>query len=769
MNAKRLVRAAGWALFLALPWMLASQPAQGYVEAAYPLGRTLTESTNVVLVRVEKVDKTKNLIIYRKVRDIKGTHPGETIKHDIGQRGFAPREWQNVMAWADVGKSALIFHNGGASETCIDGYWYQCYAGEWWAMSHSEPFFGRSYCGSPEKLAGLITSMMAGQEVIVPCMVDGDKNALHMRTARLQRMKASLKIQDYNPQRDFMGWGVEEFRAITNMPGFTHYAPIAKVYPDAIGVAAADFSGDGKPDLCLYGANKVVLLKNGGDSFDEVSLPLEGGARSAAWADYDGDGKVDLLLATPTGPRLFRNEGTTFRDITAMLPRQPYENLTAAAWIDNGTGKHPDILLADGFLGLRLLRNNSATVPTPPAPAVPGAPPVAEQPPASPKPGVWYHAGPFDNAGNKGFANAYPPEKEFSFAGRWDGKGGARARWREGTFEDGKVNSLALYRDGYNDNTAVYLYRELDYGQAMELPVSFGSHDTLTVWLNGQKVLEQNVTRPCAADQAQATLKLKAGRNILLMKVCSQSGPGAFYFAAKKAVPSAVAAAKKEPLFADVSDSVGLGVGGVGGKLKGDHLAVADVNGDGRPDILYSAGAGLLILNTPKGFVAAEGSGIAYRPGRVTPVFGDFDGDGAVDLFVPQDGACKLFKGDGKGHFTDVTAAAGLAGPIPLANCAAWSDFNNRGKLDLFVGCLKGPNRYFRNLGGGKFADAGNELGFYRRIFNTRGLAVVDMNKDGVMDLVFTNEGQESSVLLSDHARVPAAPAAPAVAASSAK
>jgi hypothetical protein len=275
--------------------------------------------------------------------------------------------------------------------------------------------------------------------------------------------------------------------------------------------------------------------------------------------------------------------------------------------------------------------------------------------------------------------------------------------------------------------------------------VSFGSHDTLTVWLNGQKVLEQNVTRACAADQAQATLKLKAGRNALVMKVCSQSGPAAFYFAAKKAIPTT--AAPKDPLFADVSDSVGLGVAGVGGRLKGDHLAVADVNGDGRPDVLYSAGAGLLILNTPKGFVSAEGSGIAIRAGRITPVFGDFDGDGALDLFVPQDGACKLFKGDGKGHFTDVTAASGaLAAPIPLANCAAWSDFSNRGKLDLFVGCLKGPNRYFRNLGGGKFADAGNELGFHRRIFNTRGLG--------------------------DRARLPVAPPAPpvpAVAASSAK
>ena len=63
--------------------------------------------------------------------------------------------------------------------------------------------------------------MLKGQEVVVPCMVDGDKNAIQLRTARLQRMKASLKIQDYDPKRDFAGWGVEEFRAIAGMTAFT--------------------------------------------------------------------------------------------------------------------------------------------------------------------------------------------------------------------------------------------------------------------------------------------------------------------------------------------------------------------------------------------------------------------------------------------------------------------------------------------------------------------------------------------------------------------
>ena len=49
--------------------------------------------------------------------------------------------------------------------------------------------------------------MLAGKEVVVPCMVDGDKNALQLRTAKIQRLKASLKIMDYDQKRDFAGWG----------------------------------------------------------------------------------------------------------------------------------------------------------------------------------------------------------------------------------------------------------------------------------------------------------------------------------------------------------------------------------------------------------------------------------------------------------------------------------------------------------------------------------------------------------------------------------
>jgi len=734
LKTGRFIRGCAGLLVAASALVMPGTEALGYVEAPFTLGRVTNESTNVLVMRVEKVDREKNLIVYRKVRDIKGTHPGETIKHNIGTRGFHPREWQNIMKWAQAGKLAVLFHNGGHGETCIDNYWYQAVGREWWSMTHAEPYFLRSFAGRPAKLATLVERMLAGEEVAVPCMVDGDKNALQLRTARVQRIKASLKIADYDPKRDFVGWGVEEFVAVGDMPGFTHYAAVANVGPGAAGVASTDIDGDGRADFCLFGAGGLTLLQSADESFNDVHVPVRGGVRGAAWADFNGDGKEDLLLATTSGPRLLENDGRKLRDITASMPVRGYYNLKAAAWLDYDGDKRPDVLLADGFRGLRLYRNLRAP---------------AALDPNEPRTGAWYYIGPFDNTSRRGFNTIYPPEKEIDLSKQYPGKEGAKAAWKEAKFTDGKVNGLALFKSGrHNRRVVVYVYRVLDFGRALDLPISLGSDDTLTVWLNGEKVLSQNVERSCRPDQAKLALKLKCGRNGLLMKICNNSGEPRFYFAANREVPSA------PRLFEDVSKAAGLGPHGVGGKLKGDRLAVADVNGDKRPDFLYSAGTGVLAVNTPGGFLRAKSSGVSYRAGGVSPAFGDMDGDGDVDLFVPQTGRCKLFRNDGRGRFTDVTPSAGaLAGPIGRATCAVWADFNNHGRLDLLVGCLKGPNRYFRNDGAGKFSDAGEEIGLYRRIFNTRGISVLDLNKDGTMDVVFNNEGQKSAVLLGNPLR----------------
>lgn len=712
-----------------------------YVEAAMSLGSVVSQSTNIVLVQVEKVDREKNLIIYRKVRDLKGKHPTDLIKHNIGRGGFHPREWQYPMSWAEPGKFAVFFHNGSASETCIGTYWYQAYAGgEWWNMSHGEPYLLRSYCGNAERLADLVAEMLQGKEVIVPCMVDGNKEDLHLRRAKIQRLKASLKLLDYNPKRDFVGWGGEELRRLLGMPGFSHYGGLPRVDPEAQAISCCDFDGDGKPDLCLVGGSRVVLLRNAGESFQEVSLPGASGARAAVWADYNGDGKPDLLLATPLGPRLYTNlGGGRFRDDSHLLPREPAYTLTAAAWIDADGDGRPDILLANGYHGLRLYRNLGRLV----------APPA----PPEPRLGSWYYFGPLDNRDGQAFHRTHPLEQELDLRKTYPGKNGQPLRWQEGRFTDGLVNSLALFAPADNAQAAVYLYREIDCPQDSSLPVSLGSQDALTVWLNGQKLLARNVRRTCAANQEQLVLPLRAGKNHLLLKVCHQGPAGAFYFLAGK---TPATAAPPGTWFEDISTAVGLGPEGIGAGMKGDALVVCDVDGDGRPDFLYSAGSGLLVRNLPAPagrwhFVLDNAAGIHYQTGQVGPVFGDFDGDGLPDLFVPQKSGGKLFRNLGNGRFAEVTAQAGdLAHFHSWATCAAWGDFDNDGRLDLLVGCLYDYNHFFRNKADGTFEDATEALGLHQQVFNTQAVCLVDLNGDGVLDLVLNNEGQESALLLAN-------------------
>jgi hypothetical protein len=68
------------------------------------------------------------------------------------------------------------------------------------------------------------------------------------------------------------------------------------------------------------------------------------------------------------------------------------------------------------------------------------------------------------------------------------------------------------------------------------------------------------------------------------------------------------------------------------------------------------------------------------------------------------------------------------------------------------VGCLRGPNRFFRNRGDGTFEDASVKLGLNRKVFNTQAVCLADLNGDGVLDMVFNNEGQDPIVLLGNPA-----------------
>ena len=134
-------------------------------------------------------------------------------------------------------------------------------------------------------------------------------------------------------------------------------------------------------------------------------------------------------------------------------------------------------------------------------------------------------------------------------------------------------------------------------------------------------------------------------------------------------------------------------------------VAVFDYNNDGKLDIFFTNGANLKTLqkdspkyynrlfeNDGKGHFTdvTEKAGVAGTGYDIGVAIGDYDNDGYEDIFVAGVYRNTLYHNNGNGTFTDVTAKAGLNKPDleygPLWSVAAgWIDVNNDGLLDLVV------------------------------------------------------------------------------------
>jgi hypothetical protein len=171
------------------------------------------------------------------------------------------------------------------------------------------------------------------------------------------------------------------------------------------------------------------------------------------------------------------------------------------------------------------------------------------------------------------------------------------------------------------------------------------------------------------------------------------------------------------------------------------------------------------------------GSGLDVSFYGMAAAMGDFDNDGQVDVLVTGVGGNHLFRNLGQGKFNDVTKAAGVSGaPTDWSTCAAWFDYDNDGRLDLFVGNyvrwskeidfevgfkIDGTTRaygqpmnfqgafpvLYHNEGNGRFTDVSAASGVQVKNPSTGvpaakalGVAPVDLNRDGWIDFIIAND-----------------------------
>ncbi len=132
----------------------------------------------------------------------------------------------------------------------------------------------------------------------------------------------------------------------------------------------------------------------------------------------------------------------------------------------------------------------------------------------------WKLIGPFDNTAGKGFATAYPPEREIEPAGSYSGKHG-QVTWIDHSTSDelGKVDLNVVL----GEEKAVVAYATCDFWAAKPRTVDLrlNTANAAKLWLNGKLLHEHGFYHDGVAfDQYVVHASLQPGRNVILLKIC---------------------------------------------------------------------------------------------------------------------------------------------------------------------------------------------------------------------------------------------------------
>ena len=196
--------------------------------------------------------------------------------------------------------------------------------------------------------------------------------------------------------------------------------------------------------------------------------------------------------------------------------------------------------------------------------------------------------------------------------------------------------------------------------------------------------------------------------------------------------------------FTDVGVAAGVAMPKAGGKRT---ATFADYDNDGWPDLMVMPDCSLFRNNTDGSFTeVTEAAGILRTDQCQGAGWADYDNDGDLDVYISRGFdvpfASALYRNNGDGTFTDVTAASGIANK-ETGRAVTWGDYDNDGLIDLYVVNYNNPlapNRLFRNNGDGTFSDVTAAAGVGAQVAGGGAHGgFVDVDDDGDLDLFITN------------------------------